>query len=178
MHGNGVLSAHELDLLPSDAEVQFYLDHGWYLSKKLLTDGEVDTLVMASEAYYAGKRDRMLPGRPAHLSYWTPPDGAIQRNNDYIHYEDFTIGAILRKPVIGAIAARLVGADLIRLFQATLLFKPTQPDEKSNIVPWHFDKYYWATSSSEKHAHRLHPVSRLRRLDGDDHDGRRKSSLA
>ncbi|ATE58327.1 phytanoyl-CoA dioxygenase [Actinosynnema pretiosum] len=144
-----VLPEQDRALLPSDDDVRFYAEHGWYLSPKLLTDDEVDALVAASEEYYAGRRDRELPLRPEKLSYWTPEDGEVQRNNDYIHYESETIGAILRKPIIAATAARLARVDLIRLFQATLLYKPPQPDEKSNIVPWHFDKYYWATSSSE-----------------------------
>ncbi|MFD4668823.1 phytanoyl-CoA dioxygenase family protein [Lentzea sp. NPDC058450] len=149
MPDNAILSAREWELLPSEEDVRFYAEHGWYLSPKLLTDDETDALVEASEAYYAGKRDRELPMHPEKISYWTPEDGDVQRNNDYIHYENDTIGAILRKPVIAATAARLAGVDLIRLFQATLLYKPSRPDEKSNIVPWHFDKYYWASSSSE-----------------------------
>lgn len=143
------LSDQDWGLMPSDEDVRFYAEHGWYLSPKLLSDDEVDTLVEASERYYAGERDRKLPHHPAKLAYWTPADGDIQRNNDYIHYESDAIAAILRKPIIGATAARLAAVDLIRLFQATLLYKPPQPDEKSNIVPWHFDKYYWASCSSE-----------------------------
>ena len=149
MPDSALLSERDLELLPSDEDVRFYREHGWYLSQRLLADDEVDTLVDASEAYYAGKRDRELPVRPAKLSSWTPADGPVQRNNDYIHYEDDTIGALLRKPVIAAVAARLAGADVIRMFQATLLYKPPQPAERSNIVPWHFDKYYWPTCSSE-----------------------------
>ena len=53
------LSAEEIELLPSDEDVAFYAEHGWYLSKKLLTDDETDELVNASERYYAGERDRL-----------------------------------------------------------------------------------------------------------------------
>ena len=91
-------------LLPSAEDVRFYAEHGWYLSPKLLTDDEVGTLVEASERYYAGERDRELPHHPAKLSYWTPADGDVQRNNDYIHYESDAIAEILRKPEIAATA--------------------------------------------------------------------------
>lgn len=47
------LSEDEIALLPSDEDVAFYQQHGWYLSKKLLTDDETDELVNASERYYA-----------------------------------------------------------------------------------------------------------------------------
>jgi ectoine hydroxylase-related dioxygenase (phytanoyl-CoA dioxygenase family) len=137
-------------LLPSDEDVAHYAEHGWYLSKKLLTDDEVDTLEAASERFYAGQRGRPLPRRPPTLAYWEPSDGSVQRHNDYIHYESAEIGAILRKPLIGAVAARLADANEIRVFQSTLIYKPPQPDEPSNLVPWHFDRHYWQTCTSEK----------------------------
>jgi len=43
------LTEEERSLLPSDSDVEFYAEHGWYLTKKLFTDGEVDELVAASE---------------------------------------------------------------------------------------------------------------------------------
>ncbi|MGV9269038.1 phytanoyl-CoA dioxygenase family protein [Kitasatospora sp. NPDC003701] len=144
------LTDEESELLPTDDDVRFYAEHGWYLSKKLLTDAEVDGLEQASERYYAGHRDRTLPVRPPKLAYWEPEHGAVQRHNDYVHYEDDAIGRILRKPLIGAVAARLAEAAEIRVFQSTLILKPPRPEEQSNIVPWHFDRHYWATSTSER----------------------------
>lgn len=145
------LTEQECSLLPTDAEVQEYAEHGWYLTKKLFTDAEVDTLVEASERFYAGDRSRTLPSRPPRLAYWEPSKGmTIQRHNDYIHYESDDIAAILRKPLIGAVAARLAQADAIRIFQTTLIYKPPRPEEITNIVPWHFDRHYWATCTSER----------------------------
>ncbi len=150
MTEQGVLTEEERRLLPSDAEVASYAEHGWYLSKKLLTDGEVDALIEASERIYAGERDRDLPTRPARLAYWEAEHGPVQRHNDYVHYVSDAIAEILRKPLIGAVAARLAQAEQIRIFQSTLIYKPPRPDEPSNVVPWHFDKHYWATSTSER----------------------------
>ncbi|MCQ4192204.1 phytanoyl-CoA dioxygenase family protein [Streptomyces sp. BPPL-273] len=144
------LTDAETELLPSDQDVAFYAEHGWYLSKKLFSDEEVERLEAASERFYAGHVDRPLPGRPPRLAYWRPRDGPVQRHNDYIHYESAAIGEILRKPLLGAVAARLSGAREIRIFQSTLIYKPPRPDEASNVVPWHFDRDYWATSTSER----------------------------
>ncbi|MFH9656869.1 phytanoyl-CoA dioxygenase family protein [Streptomyces sp. NPDC017248] len=144
------LTGEERALLPTDADVDFYAEHGWYLSRKLFTDEETDLLESASERFYAGHRDRELPVRPPKLAYWEPGQGSVQRHNDYIHYEDDTIGRILRKPLLGAVAARLAEAEEIRVFQSTLIYKPPVAEERSNIVPWHFDKHYWATSTSER----------------------------
>jgi ectoine hydroxylase-related dioxygenase (phytanoyl-CoA dioxygenase family) len=144
------LTAAERELLPTDDEVAQYAARGWYLTRKLLSDDEVDELVDASERFYAGERDRTLPLRPPRLAYWEPEHGAVQRHNDYIHYEHEAIARILRKPIIGAVAARLAQADEIRVFQSTLIYKPPRPDEPTNIVPWHFDKHYWQSSTSER----------------------------
>ncbi|MDO0924222.1 phytanoyl-CoA dioxygenase family protein [Streptomyces sp. TG1A-8] len=144
------LTAEEEKLLPTQADVRLYEERGWYLSEKLLSDAETDALTAASERYYAGQRDRRLPVEPDRWADWKPSDGDVQRNNDYVHYQDETIAGILRKPVIGAVAARLARTSSIRVFQATLIYKPPIAEERSNIVSWHFDKYFWPTCSSDR----------------------------
>ncbi len=144
------LSADELALLPSDEDVCFYAEHGWYLSQKLLTDDEVDALATASDDYYDGARDHRLPTEPAKLADWRPEHGPVQRHNDYVHVQSDAIAKVLRKPLIGAVAARLAQAAEIRVFQTTMIYKPPVVAEPTNVVPWHFDRHYWASSSSEK----------------------------
>jgi hypothetical protein len=143
------LTERERALLPTDEEVLGYAEHGWYLTGKLLTDDEVDAIVAETERFYRGEKDRELPLRPPNLAYWTQADGPVQRHNDYIHYESDVIGEILRKPLIGAVAARLARAEQIRVFQATLIYKPPRPDEPTNRVPWHMDRHYWQTCTSD-----------------------------
>jgi hypothetical protein len=144
------LTEEEKKLLPSDEDVASYAARGWYLSEQLLTDEEVHALVAATDEYYAGHRDRTLPVRPPNLAYWEPSDGPVQRHNDYVHYESDVVRRILRKPVIGAVAARLAQVDQIRLWQSTLIYKPTSQTEVTNLVPWHMDRHYWQTCSSER----------------------------
>jgi ectoine hydroxylase-related dioxygenase (phytanoyl-CoA dioxygenase family) len=110
----------------------------------------VDALLAASERYYAGHRDRTLPVRPPNLAYWTPSDGPVQRHNDYVHYENDEIREILSKPLIGAVAARLAQASQIRAWQSTLIYKPPSDSETTNLVPWHMDRHYWQTCTSER----------------------------
>jgi ectoine hydroxylase-related dioxygenase (phytanoyl-CoA dioxygenase family) len=144
------LTDEERSLLPSDSDVESYAERGWYLTKKLLTDDEADELAAASERYYAGERDRALPLRPPKLAYWDPSKGDVQRHNDYVHYEHDGLARLLRKPLIGAVAAALARAAEIRVFQSTLIYKPAIAGEPTNVVPWHFDKHYWSTSTSDK----------------------------
>jgi ectoine hydroxylase-related dioxygenase (phytanoyl-CoA dioxygenase family) len=144
------LTDGETDLLPSDDDVKGYAEHGWYLSQKLFSDDEIDALVAASDRFYDGQRDRQLPVRPPNLAYWEPSHGQIQRHNDYVHYESDDIARILRKPLLGAVAARLAQATQIRAFQATMIYKPPISGEASNLVPWHIDRHYWQICTSEK----------------------------
>jgi Phytanoyl-CoA dioxygenase (PhyH) len=135
-------------LLPTPADVDQYVQRGWYLSKKIFTDDEIDRMEVASEAFYSGRVDRELPLRPTGLADWMPEDGAIQRMNDYIHYRCAGVGDVLLKPVIGQIAAILEAVETMRVFMSTLILKPADPLAQSNVVAWHFDKYYWSTCSS------------------------------
>jgi hypothetical protein len=144
------LTEAERALLPSEEDVQAYERRGWNLSPRLFTDDEIDLLVEASERFYAGGRDRALPLRPQRLAYWEPAHGGVQRHNDYIHYESDEIGRILRKPLLGAYAARLARTDEVRVFQSTLIYKPPRPEEPTNIVPWHFDRHYWQSCTSDR----------------------------
>jgi ectoine hydroxylase-related dioxygenase (phytanoyl-CoA dioxygenase family) len=144
------LTDAEQSLLPTPEEVAGYAEHGWYLSRRLFSDEELDTLQDATEKYYEGHRDRTLPVRPPNLASWEPAHGPVQRHNDYVHHESDTIGEILRKPLVGAVAALLAQAEEIRVFQATLIYKPAVPEEPSNQVPWHFDRHYWQTCSSDR----------------------------
>lgn len=145
-----VLTDEERALLPTDSDVQWYAEHGWYLTKKLFTDDEMDAIVEETERFYAGARDRTLPLRPPNLAYWSPDKGTVQRHNDYILYESDTVRKILSKPLLGAVAARLAEADEIRVWQSTLIYKPPRPDEPTNQVPWHMDRHYWQTCTSER----------------------------
>ncbi|AZZ93760.1 phytanoyl-CoA dioxygenase family protein [Hahella sp. KA22] len=149
------LSEHEHALLPSDEDVRFYQEHGWFMTGKVFTDEELDAFAQESRDYYAGKRDRRLPTMPSTLAYWTPEDGDVARNNDYVHYESDTFRRLLTKPIIGAIAARLAQTDEIRVWNSALITKPARGDFAAEgmfrpVVPWHKDAHYWSTCTSSK----------------------------
>jgi hypothetical protein len=148
--GEFTLTDAERELLPDAEEIASYAERGWYLSRRLFSDEELDALQEATEKYYEGHRDRRLPVRPPNLAAWEPSHGPVQRHNDYVHYESEAVRRILCKPLVGAVAAALARAEEIRVFQATLIYKPPNPREPSNLVPWHMDRHYWQTCTSER----------------------------
>ncbi|AWX98602.1 phytanoyl-CoA dioxygenase [Marinomonas primoryensis] len=145
----------EIELLPTDEDIKLYQQNGWYISKKIFTDEELDQLIVESKRYYSGVRDQPLPMMPKSIAYWTPDDGNVARNNDYIHYESNVFREILTKPLLGAISARLAQTDEVRIWNSALITKPAIGNFEAKgmfrpIVPWHKDAHYWSTCSSNK----------------------------
>jgi hypothetical protein len=150
MAGSFQLTEAEQRALPSEQDIAFYRSHGWFLTPPLLSPQEIADVVRASEGFYRGERDRVLPGRLPGNAYWQPGHGDVQRHNDYIAYESDAVRRILCKPLIGAMAARLMDTPAVRLWSSTLIYKPAQADEPSNIVPWHIDRHHWQTCTSDE----------------------------
>jgi hypothetical protein len=136
------------DLLPTDADVASYREHGWYVSRKILGDDILDAAIEASERFYAGE----IPVRDDVIEIFHPrlPTPPGLRKHDYASLSVPELFAIVSAPAIGAIAARLTGADGIRLWHDQLLYKPPLADgDPPGNVGWHTDRSYWKAATSE-----------------------------
>jgi hypothetical protein len=139
------------ELLPSAEDVEFYEDHGWWISPQIFSEQEIDRAFEGARRYYAGERDRELPAQIKRYLNWDPLE-AEQRlaKDDYIVHQSESIRALGLAPIIGAIAARLARTEEIRLFSSSLIRKPPHADGDAVRVGWHVDRAYWRTSTSEK----------------------------
>jgi ectoine hydroxylase-related dioxygenase (phytanoyl-CoA dioxygenase family) len=145
------LTPEEQALLPTQEDVAFYREHGWYISKRIFTDEEIDAAVAGSERFYAGEReDFPLPEatRDAIPRGWVPEDGDVLRKNDYTSLQNRELRRLVHKPLLGAVASRLTGAP-IRLWHDQLLYKPPLRGQSAANVGWHTDRQYWRVCSSE-----------------------------
>jgi hypothetical protein len=143
------LTDEERSLLPTDDDVQFYREHGYWQSGKIFTDAEIDAAVTGSERFYAGDRDDF--GHPHSADFprgWVPENGDVLRKNDYSSLMNRELAGIVRKPILGAIASRLAG-DPIRLWHDQLLYKPPLKGQAAANVGWHTDRQYWRCCTSE-----------------------------
>lgn len=137
-------------LLPTDEDVAFYREHGYYISRHIFSDEELDAAVEGSERFYAGEFD---PCEHEGLRRFMqqhgprPPYGGL-RKHDYASFFCRSLAAITRKPILGAIAARLAGTPQIRLWHDQLLFKPPQAPGRQGNVGWHTDRGYWQNCTS------------------------------
>jgi ectoine hydroxylase-related dioxygenase (phytanoyl-CoA dioxygenase family) len=142
------MTFQQRELLPSDEDVEFYSQHGYYVSKKIFTEDEIDEAVYGSERFYAGERDFSLPATVKAFEGWKPGDDDVIRINDYVSLQNAEILSLVMNPLIGAIAARLSGSRKIRLWHDQMIFKPVDMSGAKTGIGWHTDRAYWKTCSS------------------------------
>ncbi len=143
------LSEEQFALLPSEEDVAFYEEHGWYISKKILSDEIIDEAIRGSERHYRGERDTPLPISSGY-SDWKPEDGYdVVRNNEFVSLQNKELRKLALQSIIGAIAARLARTKGIRLLDDQLVYKPPQDKNGKSAIGWHADRAYWSTCSSD-----------------------------
>jgi ectoine hydroxylase-related dioxygenase (phytanoyl-CoA dioxygenase family) len=137
-------------LLPSDDDVAFFQENGYWISPPILNDDVLDAAERGMHRHYADDVDRQVPGDPDGNQWgWRAADGDVLRKNDYASLRVNELAQLVRQAVIGQCAARLAGVPEIRLWHDQLLYKPTSPDRQIN-VGWHTDRHYWRDCSSEE----------------------------
>ncbi len=134
-------------LLPTDDDVAFYAEHGYYVSKVLFPPEEIDAVLEASERFYRLELDEpSAPGLEAYRP--TGKYGAGLRKHDQSSMFSTGLRALATHPILGAIAARLAQTPSVRLWHEQLLYKPTDNPDKQSNVGWHTDRGYWKTCTS------------------------------
>ncbi len=141
------LSEQERSKLPTDEDVAFYREHGWYVSPLILPDELLEDAQHGVERYHAGERDTPLPLSGGYLD-WREEHGNLLRLNDYVSLQNEQLRALVSFPLIGAIAARLAGTRTIRLFHDQLVCKPPHVPGDNTAIGWHTDRAYWHTCTS------------------------------
>jgi ectoine hydroxylase-related dioxygenase (phytanoyl-CoA dioxygenase family) len=133
-------------LLPTEEDVAFFEQHGWWISPRLLSDEELDDARYGVERYYAGERDTELLLSTG--TDWTEAHGNTMRQNDYVSLQVDQLRRLAHHPLVGATAARLARTAEVRLFHDQLIYKPPQAAPSDTVVGWHTDLAYWKTCSS------------------------------
>ena len=143
------LTPEQLKLLPTEKDIAFYEEHGWYISPPIIPDEIIDLATEGSQKFYRGEKDATLPVTTGY-SDWKPEDGEIVRNNEFVSLQKTELRNLALQPIIGAIAAKLARTDAIRLLDDQLVYKPPQSQQRNSTVGWHSDRAYWGTCSSNK----------------------------
>jgi len=128
--------------------VVFYRQHGWYQSKRVLSDALLDYALTGIQRHFSGERDWTLPPSSG-FSDWKPGDRNTVRNAEVVAHQNTQVRALALHPILGAITARLTGSPTIRFFADTLVDKPGMLPENESVVGWHTDRVYWGTCTSD-----------------------------
>lgn len=138
------LTHDQQQFLPSGEDVQFYRDHGYWISPVIIPDDVLDAAEHGMRRYYAGDLD----STGVHPAGWTPTPGDALRKDDYASLCVNELAALIRHPMIGATAAVLSDAPGIRLWHDQLLYKPVDDGQVAANVGWHTDRQYWQCCTS------------------------------
>lgn len=133
-------------LLPTEDDVAFYEEHGWFISDTVFSEERLQDANFGIQRFYLGERDRILPIRRGYLD-WKPEDGDVLRQNDYVSLQNDEINDLVGVPLLAAIAGTLARTTSIRLFHDQLIYKPPTA-EAATTVGWHSDRAYWRTCTS------------------------------
>lgn len=144
------LSERQLELLPTEEDIKFYEEHGWYVTSPILAEEVIDRAIAGSQRYFRGERDFQLPTQTGFVDCQTD-EASFLRNNEFVCLQNRELQRLGFETIIAAIAAQLARTTEIRLFADSLLCKmPTSQEESQGLVGWHTDKSYWPTCSSER----------------------------
>jgi len=134
--------------LPDADDVEFYEEHGWWISPTILDNDLLDDASFDVERYYSGERDSVLPVETG--TDWTPERGDVLRQNDYTSLQMEHLWRLVHHPLMAESAAILARTSEVRLFHDQLIHKPSATAAEVGTVGWHTDIAYWRTCSSDR----------------------------
>jgi len=130
-------------LLPTEDDVRFFDENGYWLGGKVISDAALRDLHQAMDEVYA---NRYETGKTPWDAWKAGGDASKIRKTDNAHWANRTIRKLALNPTIGAMAARLMHTHEVRLWHDQLLYKPGQgaaAASRSGNVGWHQDYGYW-----------------------------------
>lgn len=140
------LTEEQLALLPSEDDIRFYDEHGWWISPRIVEEEVIDDARFGVDRYYSGERDAVLLFEAG--TDWNSSRGNVLRQNDYVSLQIEQLRVVVQHPLVALSAAVLARTAEVRLFHDQLVYKPPQVSESVATVGWHTDIAYWKTCSS------------------------------
>lgn len=132
----------QLQCLPEEKDIRFFEENGFWVSPKIFSDAQLEKIIEHQDRIYQGVFET---GRTPVCNWLEGIDNPrALRKTDNSHWSDLTLRTVATDPTIGAIAAKLMNANIIRLWHDQLLYKPGRGTGKEMAnVGWHQDFVYW-----------------------------------
>jgi ectoine hydroxylase-related dioxygenase (phytanoyl-CoA dioxygenase family) len=132
--------------LPTRVDASLWQENGYWISPALFSQEEIARAVEAMDRVLEGEYET---GHEPWSRSWNPGDNPrALRKIDNSHWANRAIRDLVLSEAIGAVAARLMQTEEVRLWHDQMLFKPGQgPEaETGENVGWHQDHGYWANT--------------------------------
>ena len=134
------LTQKQLSLLPNLEEIEQFREKGWYISKPIFSEFEIEQALIGVKRHYEGERDNLLP-KKVNLTYNSSNNF---RYDSLIVQQNHQIASLTKNSLIGNIASLLMASRELRLFFSAIAQKTPQKDDKHRFnVGWHTDKAYY-----------------------------------
>ena len=139
-----------VDQIITDAVVAEYWERGYWISPKLFDDDQIQHLRAAHERLWAGQHDYPIPSVYGFMAHDldTPK---VRQQVDAFWFNEEIRRAVL-SPVLGAIGARFMKVDTVRLWHDQAIWKPgTAGQDITNAgnIGWHQDYGFWQSASTD-----------------------------
>ena len=135
--------------LVTEAVRQEYWERGYWISPRLFDDDQVQRLRVAHDRLWAGDFDHEIPPQYG-VTPCDPASPKVRQQCNAFWLND-EIRRAVTSPVLGAIGARLMGVDSVRLWHDQAIYKPgTGAGSSTNAgnIGWHQDYGYWQAAST------------------------------
>ena len=137
------------DLINADV-LEEYRRRGYWISPKLFSDEQITELRQAQERLWSGEHDSDIPSQYGVRAAEADSPSVRQQCNAF--WLSKAIGNVTTSPLLGAIGARLMGVDTVRLWHDQAVWKPgvgpDGGDELAGNIGWHQDYGHWRSSST------------------------------
>jgi len=145
---------HVNECRATDADVKEFQERGYWIGPKILDDDTIKLLNDEFKRIFAGEVD--FPCHPYEYDYWLSSvrkqmendPGVRKINNSW--YINAPVRKLVSNNVVGAMAAKLLGTDEIRLWHDQAIWKPAEGKEGKGAgnIGWHQDYGYWQCSNN------------------------------
>jgi ectoine hydroxylase-related dioxygenase (phytanoyl-CoA dioxygenase family) len=144
-----MLTLDQVNEVVNEAVIAEYWERGYWISPKLFDDEQIARLRAAHDRLWANDYDYAIPSQYGTTT--CDPGSPKVRQWCNAFWLSGEIRQAVTAPVIGAVGARLMGVDTVRLWHDQAIYKPgTAGQETTNVgnIGWHQDYGYWQASST------------------------------
>lgn len=145
----GIPTLDDIPDIVTDTVVEEYWERGYWRSPKLFSDAQIERLRAAHQRFWNRELDSEIASQYGLTEIDQASPKLRQDCNGFWVNDD--IRAAVTSPLIGAIAARLMKTDTVRLWHDQVIYKPGSKnfgETDQGNVGWHQDYGFWKAAST------------------------------